>query len=467
MNPDVLAATLDPASFAGYASRGSWQRVAHLDHLNSMLVEMVSGGPDRVSVAMPPRHGKSVLCSWYFPAWYLIRHPERRVMLVSYEADFAASWGRRVRDTLIEHGQPFGVQVSPDSKAASRFDLTAGGGMVTAGIGGPITGKGGDLIIIDDPVKNYEEAVSPLVSQRNWDWYQTTLRTRLEPGAVVLVVMTRWSEIDLAGKLTESDERWHDLRLPALAEDNDPLGRKVGEALWPNRFDETELDRTRTALSPSHWSALYQGRPTPLDGDVFKREWFTSWWYDDGVITTDAGPAQGGVKVFITVDLAISTQQTADPTVMAVWGIDNARRLYLLALERKRIPAPSQARLIERLNREWSPYTILVEDVAYQRAFIQHAAAKGLPVKGVKPDGNKLARSVAASDMMQRGHIAFPMAAPWLETLYGELLAFPNGRHDDIVDVISYAAQHSQTRRQRVSLKGWTLDPALTKPRGI
>ncbi|MFC2153340.1 phage terminase large subunit, partial [Actinomycetota bacterium] len=191
------------------------------------------------------------------------------------------------------------------------------------------------------------------------------------------------------------------------------------------------------------------------------------WWYDDGTMTTDMGPAQGHVKVFITVDLAISTKQSADPTVMAVWGLDNARRLYLLALERKRIPAPSQARLIERLNRKWNPHTILVEDVAYQRAFVQHAASKGLPVKGVRPQGNKLARSVAASDMMQRGHIAFPMTAPWLDTLHGELLAFPNGRHDDIVDALSYAAQHAQTKRRRVSLKGWTLDPDLIKPRGI
>ncbi len=463
METDVLTASLDPASFAQWASNGTWETADHLDLLNTRLVQLVTGDFDRLSVAMPPRHGKSFLCSWYFPAWFLLRHPKKRVLLVSYEADFAATWGRRVRDTITEHGDRFGVHVTPDSKAASRFDLTAGGGMNTAGIGGPITGKGGDIIIIDDAVKNYEEAISPLTSQRNWDWYQTTLRTRLEPAAKILVIATRWPETDLTGKLSESDEHWTHLRLPALAEPGDPLGRTEGDPLWPVRYDTDNLQQTKTALSPTHWSALYQGRPTPLDGDIFKREWFNSWWHDDGTITSEAGPADN-TTTFMTIDLAISTKQSADPTVMAVWAIDKHRRLYLLALERKRIPGPSQTRLLERLNKEWQPSTILVEDVAYQRSFIQHCQQKGMPVKGVRPDGNKLARAIPAADMMERGNILFPWKAPWLDIVHQELLSFPNGKHDDIVDVISYAAQHAAKQKHRVSLKGWTLDPDLSKP---
>jgi predicted phage terminase large subunit-like protein len=467
METDVLSASLDPASFASWASNGTWESAPHLEYLNTRLVSLVSGDFDRLSVAMPPRHGKSFLCSWFFPAWFLLRFPQRRVLLVSYEADFAATWGRRVRDTIVEHGDRFGVAVSQDSKAASRFDLTAGGGMSTAGIGGPITGKGGDLVIIDDPVKNYAEAVSPTLSKGQWDWYQTTLRTRLEPGAKILLVMTRWAETDLSGRVEESDEPWVNVRLPALAENDDPLGRDSGDALWPARYDTTALAKTRDALSGSHWASLYQGRPTPLDGDVFRKDWFTYWSWADGDMVTDNGPVEL-TETFMTVDLAISTKQSADPTVMAVWGVDDSDRLFLLALERKRIPGPSQVRLLQRLDSEWHPKTILIEDVAYQRSFTQHAAQKGMPVKGVRPDGNKLARSIPAADMFESGRIYLPIYAKWLDTVEQELLAFPNARHDDIVDVVAYAAQHVQRSRKRQRIR-WTsgLDPDLMKPSGI
>jgi predicted phage terminase large subunit-like protein len=337
--------------------------------------------------------------------------------------------------------------------------------MSTAGIGGPITGKGGDLVIIDDPVKNYAEAVSTTLSRAQWNWYQTTLRTRLEPGAKILLVMTRWAETDLSGRLEESDEPWTDVRLPALAEEDDPLGREPGEALWPARYDVEALAKTRDALSGSHWASLYQGRPTPLDGDVFRKDWFTYWSWSDGGMVTDNGPVEL-TETFMTVDLAISTKQSADPTVMAVWGADDNDRLFLLALERKRIPGPSQVRLLQKLDAEWNPHLILIEDVAYQRSFIQHTAQKGMPVKGVRPDGNKLARSIPAADMFETGQLYLPISAKWLDMAEQELLAFPNGRHDDIVDVISYAAQHIQQRkkRRRKKLVGWKLDPDLKQP---
>jgi hypothetical protein len=319
----VMAASVDPASFAEWASRGHWLRAPHLDLLNDNLVGLFTGSFDRLSVAMPPRHGKSVLCSTYFVAWWLLRRPTDRVLLVSYEADFAASWGRKVRDLIVEHGESFGVAVRDDSAAAHRWDLVQGGGMTTAGIGGPITGKGADLVVIDDAVKNFEEAISISVSRRNWDWYQSTLRTRLEPGGKILLVATRWSEIDLSGKLIADDgEPWRELRLPAVAEEDDLLGREVGEPLWPSRFDMDELGKIKKALSASHWAALYQGRPSPIDGDVFKREWFR-YYAESGdsyrlLGTEPRDLPTESVQTFMTVDLAISTKQAADPTVMAV-----------------------------------------------------------------------------------------------------------------------------------------------------
>jgi predicted phage terminase large subunit-like protein len=241
------------------------------------------------------------------------------------------------------------------------------------------------------------------------------------------------------------------------------LGRAVGDALWPTRFDTAALVKTRDALSGSHWSALYQGRPTPLDGDVFKKEWFTYWWRDDdGGMVTDNGPVEL-VETFMTVDLAISTKQSADPTVMAVWGRDKVDRLFLLDLYRKRVPGPTQIRALQKMDRKWNPRLILIEDVAYQRAFIQHAGQKGMPVKGVRPDGNKLARAIPAADMLETGRMFLPITAKWLHIAEQELLAFPNGKHDDIVDVLSYAAQHVQKKRRRKKLVGWAVDPGLYK----
>jgi predicted phage terminase large subunit-like protein len=149
---------------------------------------------------------------------------------------------------------------------------------------------------------------------------------------------------------------------------------------------------------------------------------------------------------------------------MAVWGRDKVDRLFLLDLYRKRVPGPTQIRALERMDSEWNPHLILIEDVAYQRAFIQHAAQKGMPVKGVRPDGNKLARAIPAADMLETGRMFLPIVAKWLDIAEQELLAFPNGKHDDIVDVLSYAAHHVQSKRRRKKLTGWKLDPDLTKP---
>lgn len=259
----------------------------HLEMLNRKLVDVAEGRTRRLIVTMAPRHGKSECISKYFPAWYIGRFPERRVILTSYEADFAANWGRKVRDLLDEFGpEYFGVRVRRDSSAANRWDLEGhAGGMVTAGVGGPITGRGADIFICDDPIKNAEEAASEAIRERNKDWWRSTAYTRLEPGGSAVIVCTRWHHDDLAGWLIAGGagdgdgaaSAWEVLNLPALAEDDDPLGREPGEALWPERYDRAALDEIRRSANVGEYffAAMYQGRPVPKSGGMFKTSWFS------------------------------------------------------------------------------------------------------------------------------------------------------------------------------------------------
>ena len=467
-----LRATLEPAAFAEYESRGTWQRAAHLDLLNRHLLKVSAGVARRLIVSMPPRHGKSYLVSRVLPAWWLGTNPNDRIILCSYEAEFAASWGRQVRDLLDEHGQPlFGVSLKDDSQAAHRFDLNDHrGGMVTAGVGGAITGRGADLLIIDDPVKSAEDAQSESMSRRLWDWYRSTARTRLEPGGAVVIVMTRWHEADLAGRLIAdpNGEEWTVLNLPALAEDDDPLGREPGEALWPERFSVEDLEATKRALGTYLWSALYQGHPAPLDGDVFRKSWFRYWTDAEGHYRLDSGkllkPAE--CRRFITVDLAISQKQSADYTVASVWAVGPGKDLLLLDRIRDRIPGPGQVPMLRRLYEEWKPDTIGIESVAFQLVVIQEARKAGLPVRELRPDRDKVSRALVAAARLEGGNVFWPRHASWLGEWEAELLLFPNARHDDQVDTLSYAALEVSKRRR--TFEGiWPSDLSRVSPNRV
>lgn len=215
---------MTPAGFAHRVSGGKWVCPPHLDLLNRKLMGVATGEITRLLVTMPPRHGKSEFISKYFPAWYLGTFPDRRFVLTSYEADFAMSWGRKVRDLLQQHGESyFGITIRPDTTAANRWTIAGrAGGMDTSGVGGPLTGKGADVLVIDDPVKNAEEAGSETYRNKAWDWYTSTAYTRLEPGGAVILIQTRWHEDDLAGRILSQvgagGEPWHVLSMPALSD---------------------------------------------------------------------------------------------------------------------------------------------------------------------------------------------------------------------------------------------------------
>ena len=453
---EQMAATCDPAGLAVYCSKGHWKCALHLDFLNQKLLGVAAGRIKRLIVTLPPRHGKSELCSVHLPAWWLGRRPDDRIILASYESDFAASWGRRVRDLLDEHGPAlFGVRLRADSAAAARWDIEGRrGGMVCAGVGGAITGRGANLFVIDDPVKSPAEAQSEVYSARVWDWWQGAARTRLEPDAAVVLMMTRWHMKDLAGRLlAEPDgEHWEIVNLPALAEEHDPLGRQLGEPLWPERFDLPALEQTRIALGSYLWGALYQGRPYALEGNRYNAKWFRYWdrivdregrvWLQplDGQGEPEGGPTDyRECARFCTADLAASLRTSADWTVICSVAAKGAN-LFVLDIVRRRMEGPDIVPAIRAQMERHDLRVAHIESSGFQLALVQEARRDGLAVKELRADRDKVARSLPLEARMEHGTVWFPRDAAWLPDLQRELLSFPVGEHDDQVDALAYAA---------------------------
>ena len=265
---------------ASWLAKGKWRWARHLELLDRKFMDMWAGrAPDRLMVFMPPRHGKSEYCSHRVPAWSLSNYPDKNVIVSGYGQDFAQEWGRKVRNTITEHSGQLGVKVASDSSSASRWGIDKHGGqMYAVGIGGALTGRGGYLLVCDDPIKNEQEARSEVYRERNWDWWRNVFTTRLEPNGKILLIMTRWHDDDLAGRLIKQERnRWSILNLAALAEREDELGRAEGEALWPDRYDVEALEAQRESMGDIDFTALYQGRPSLEQGNIIKYEWWN--WY--------------------------------------------------------------------------------------------------------------------------------------------------------------------------------------------
>ncbi len=458
-----LLAASSPAGFAHVCSGGAWIPYEHLIVLNDHLVRVAGGEIDRLVVTMPPRHGKSVLVSQWFPAWYLGVFPDRQVMLASYEATFARSWGRKARQALTEHGPwVFGVDVAEEPRAADWWQVAAHNGvMVTAGIGGALTGKGADLLLLDDVVKNAEEAASDTIRRKHVDWWQSTASTRLQPGGAVVLVMTRWNEADLAGYLlSEQPGRWTVLNLPAIAEsDDDPLGRTEGQALCPELYDEAALEEIRRQVGSYYFAALYQQRPAPAEGRLFKRADLRYWRLDSnqvGAVTqqwlvlADSGGARrfdtGQCASFQTVDVAISAKEQADWTVIATWALTPDQDLLLVDLERRHFEEQQTVEFLAGANDRHRRPPMWIERFGAGRNPLAVLARRGHPVQEIPPEAGtqteKLTRAFGAIAMCERHKLFLPSGQPpWLQDYEEELVAFPNAAHDDQVDVTSYAAR--------------------------
>lgn len=434
----------------------------HIERIDREVIDAIArgqqrrqlGGDDRpqiLIVALPPRHGKSTEISEHAPAWFLGTFPERRVILCSYQADFAADWGLKARTLLEEHGRDlYNVEVDPGSRSAKRWKLKGHrGGMVTAGVGGPITGMGADLLVIDDPVKNAEEAMSEVIREKHWDWWLSTARTRLQPGGVVVLLMTRWHQDDLAGRMIKAwddgdgdGDPVHELRLPALAEKNDPLGRKPGEALWPEMY--TAAYHRHTRKQSAYWfSAMYQGSPTPDEGGIFNRKHFRYFAIegDQAVLRLPGGDTQtwaiSECRKVTYLDLAASEKQTADYTVLTEAWITPTRQLLIRRVTRDRIPGPDQPDFVKA----HMVGVVKPESIGYQTTLIQSLIRAGVAVEPVYPDKDKVTRASAAGALYRGGQVYHLAGAEWLGDFELELLAFPAGEHDDQVDTVAYAAK--------------------------
>lgn len=454
---DHALALRSPADFATRFSNGLWSPYNHLVHTSNRIVAMMEDDEsDCLIVEEPVRHGKTELCSRWTPAWYTIKH-RKRVLLASYEADFAATHGRRAREIVGDVGAQFGVKLDDTSRAAARWEFEHGdGGMMTAGAGGPLTGKGGHLMIVDDPIKNSEEAQSAVQREHLWEWWQSVFLTRREPGGKVLVIMSRWHADDLIGRLLEANTgmRIERLRLPATAEEDDPLGRAPGQALCPERFDEVALAGIRTDVGPGPWASLYQQRPVAAGGGMFRRTMFRYWssqtvdgdtFYSlgDGVLVADSECWR-----FSTMDPAYTRNTRSDYTVLATWAVTptDPSALILLDLRRVRVTHADHAPMIREAWEAQSPAWIGVEKQSATLSLFAEVQREGIVVRWLLPDKNKIARAETAVALVDAGRVFWPKDAPWLSDFEDELLTFPVGKHDDQVDVLSYAANELARR---------------------
>lgn len=377
----------------------------------------------RLMIFMPPRHGKSMLTSEYFPAWYLGRNPEKMVIAASYNQDKADDFGRKVRNQLFDpvYSQVFGTELRPDSKSVRRFHVTQGGEFYAVGIGGPITGRGAHLLLIDDPIKDYEEARSARVRQMHQDWYATVARTRLMPGGSIVVIQTRWHDDDLSGWLLSSKhEDWTVLSIPACDED-------MTTALWPSDYPIEELRKIR-AINPAAWQALYMQRPVAVEGAIIKRDQFRI----DEAFSPD--------YTIQAWDTAYKTGESADYSVCVTLGA-NRSGYHIMHAWRGRVEYPDLLTQARRLYAEFAPSAVIIEDRASGQSLIQSLQRETRqPIIPVMADKDKVTRLTAIAPLFASGRVSIPNPtfAPWANDLIDELCLFPAGAHDDQVDAVAH-----------------------------
>lgn len=404
--------------------------------------------PDgRLIISMPPQEGKSTTASINFPIWALMRNPDLRIITGSYGQSLANRNGRAVRNHIKAHPE-FGLTIAADNGAAAEWQVSTPhrGGLIAVGRGAGVTGRPADLMLIDDPVKDRQEADSQVVRDTCMDWWRDALSARLAPGAPCIVIATRWHEADMSGQLAETGD-WRVLNIPAECEDpaTDPLGRPAGEFMISAR-GRTRAQweaRKRTAGSRT-WAALYQGHPAPADGDLFKRSWFTTAEYPHPVAVTNPDGTRtvpNMPQLLTSWDMTFKDTKASDFVVGQVWGKRGADA-WLLDQVRGRFTFTDTLAQVKALAARWPQASVhLVEDKANGSAVIDQLRHTIPGIIAVTPKESKQARAAAVTPYLEAGNVHVPAAAlaPWVGDLVEEAAGFPNAAHDDQVDALSQA----------------------------
>ena len=464
-----------------------YEAMAHHRLIATHLEAVEDGRLGRLMIFMPPRHGKTMLVSEFFPAWYLGRNPTREVISATYSFDRSTDIGRKVRNQLIDpvYNEIFpGSSISKDSKSANKFNMEAGGAYFSTGVGGAVTGRGAHLFLIDDPVKGRKDADSEGAQNDLRNWFRAVAYTRLMEQHAIILIMTRWSYYDLAGFLQEeaAHENWTILELPAIAEeDDDIIGRKAGDALWPSRYGVERLEATRNTIGTREWSSLYQQRPIPEGEGIVDINWLQhfplhEWQYfmlpNCNVIFSidrlknkwrkqiDDGTLPKISKVVCSWDTAFKEAEINDPSACTVWGVGENGNYYLLDLVNKRMNYPKLKRMVIAVHDKWksygfSPIPILIEDKASGQSLIQDLKEKHteLSVIPIKADANKKIRMSETSPLIEAGQVFIPEKAGWRVEFETQLAQFPFGKFDDIVDSVSQFLRWAARPRYKRSIR--------------
>lgn len=417
-----------------------WYR--HCVELAEVLQRVADDELHHVMVFMPPRHGKSEEISRLFSAYYLYRHPDRWVGITSYAAELAYTLSRAAREAF---GRAGGV-IKSSAFAVKHWETTQRGGLWAAGVGGPITGKGFHLGIIDDPLKNADDAASETIREKQKDWYRSTFSTRAEPGAATVIVQTRWHEDDLSGwLLSEIDEEepdgWYIVNLPAVAEESPtypptctlhPDWREEGAALCPERYPLAKLARIAVRIGQHFWQALFQQRPTARAGGMFKRDW---WQFFDPDYFTHTH-VQQLIQVW---DTAFKTKQENDYSVCSTWAL-LPNGVYILDVWRDKVEFPDLKRAAALQYAKWHPSVVLIEDKASGQSLVQELQREtGIPIVKVSADADKSVRAAAVTSYVEAKRVFLPTGAAWVADWIDEHAKFPSAAHDDQVDTTSIA----------------------------
>ena len=421
-----------------------WPGFIHGRHHKVMarkFEEIAEGKIKRLIINMPPRHTKSEFASFLLPAWFLGKYPQKKIIQTSNTAELAVGFGRKVRNLVSseQYHKIFpNVNLRSDSKAAGRWATNQNGEYFAIGVGGTVTGKGADLLIIDDPHSEQEAALAsgdPTVFDRVYEWYTSGPRQRLQPGGAIVVVMTRWSKRDLTGRIVQSsidregNDEWEIIDFPAIMPSGNPL--------WPQFWSIEELEALRSELPASKWNAQYQQSPTSEEGAIIKREWWQIWEKED--------PPRCEY-IIQSWDTAFTKNERSDYSACTTWGVfymnenENDAHIILLDAFKRRMEFPELKKVAFDTYKEWEPDAFVVEAKASGAPLIYEIRAMGIPVQEFTPSrGNdKMVRINSISDLFASGKVWAP-GTRWADEVIEEMAAFPNSDHDDLVDSTTQA----------------------------